>query len=56
MEDWTYQDQMEFEADLRFSYYDEYHYRKLGSNLYILDSQYSDFEEMDDYEFCSTFF
>ena len=56
MKNWTYQDQMELEESVRDSYYDEDHYRKLGSKLYILDSQYQDFEEVNDYEFCSTVF
>ena len=55
MKDWTYADQMNFESDLKDEFYDEYRYRKQGSNLYVLDSNYIDFKEVDD-EFCDSFF
>lgn len=60
MKNWTVLDQLDFEADVKDSYFDENFCFKSGSKLYIMDSTYDNFnkgfKEEEEYEFCDPFF
>ena len=55
MKNWTYQDQMDFEMEIRDSVAAT-DYRKIGSRLYVMDTQYDDYKEEPWDEVCDSFF
>lgn len=55
MKNWTYQDQMDFEMEIRDSVAAA-DYRKIGSRLYVMDTQYDDYKEESWDEVCDSFF
>lgn len=55
MKNWTYQDQMDFEMEIRDSV-EAVDYRKIGSRLYVMDTQYDDYKEESWDEVCDSFF